>query len=118
MKPLVTDKNELKAIGRLINSLKTFKLMKETMPLQYVLSFLAVASDEGKGVKDYAEMLGVNATTMSRHLLDIGPRNREMTEGYGLIQYRANPLELRKHEYFLTPKGRQLINHVLRELER
>lgn len=118
MKPLVTKEEELRALRRLINSLRTFRMLKDTMPLQYVMSFLAVAMDEGKGVKDYAAMLDVNTTTMSRHLLDIGPRNRLMQEGYGLIQYRADPLELRKHQYYLTPKGKQLLNHVLKELER
>lgn len=117
MKPLVKEE-EVKTIKRLVASLKTFRMLKETMPLQYVLSFLAVAMDEGKGVVDYADKLGVNTTTMSRHLLDIGPRNRLMGEGYGLIQNRPNPMELRKHEYYLTPKGRQLLTHVLKELER
>lgn len=117
MKPMVSD-DEAKQLKRLLKSLNTFRLLKDTMPLQYVMAFLAVATDEGKGVKDYAEKLGVNQTTMSRHLLDIGPRNRNMEDGFNLVQYRASPFELRRHEYYLTAKGRQLINHVLRELER
>lgn len=116
MKPLVTPK-EAEVLKKLSGALGTFKLLNETMPLQYALSFLAVAMDEGKSVKDYAEKLGVNTTTMSRHLLDIGPRNRNMEEGYGLIQYRANPLELRRHQFFLTNKGRRLVSLILKELE-
>ena len=116
MKPSVTE-TEADKMKHLMRALSAFKMLNETMPLQYVLTFLAVATDEGKGVKDYAQKMGVNNTTMSRHLLDIGPRNRQMKEGYGLVQYRANPLELRKHEYYITPKGRQLLSHLLRELE-
>lgn len=102
---------------RLLRSLNVFKLLNERMPLQYVTSFLAVATDEGQSVTEYARKLGVNVTTMSRHLLDIGERNRNMEPGYGLVTYRADPLELRKHQYFLTPKGKQLIHTIMREID-
>lgn len=115
MRPTVQE-GEAETLKRLMRSLGVFKLLNDTMPLQYVLTFLAVATDEGKGVKDYADKMGVNNTTMSRHLLDLGPRNRKMEEGFGLVQYRASPLELRKHEYYITPKGRQLLTHLLKEM--
>lgn len=105
------------SVDAAIRALSTFKLLNETMPLQYVLSFLAVAQEEGLGVTEYAKKIGVNVTTMSRHLLDIGARNRKMQPGYGLIMYRPDPLELRKHQYFLTPKGKQLLHTFLRELD-
>jgi DNA-binding MarR family transcriptional regulator len=54
---------------------------------------------------------------MSRHLLDIGERNRKMEAGFGLVTYRANPLELRKHEYMLTDKGRALLHQITRQME-
>ena len=85
-----------------------------TMPLQYVMSFLLVAQNEGKGVGDYAEQAGVSSSVMSRHLLDIGARNRHMEPGWGLVDYRPNPLELRKHEYWLTPKGKALFQKMQR----
>lgn len=113
----IVEQEEKEALSRLMGSLSVFKILKETMPLQYVLTFLAVATDEGKSVREYARRLGVNNTTMSRHLLDIGPRNRQMQEGYNLISYRANPLELRKHEYYITPKGKTLIRQILKELQ-
>ncbi len=116
MKPQIDDR-EREVLLRLLRSLNVFKLLNERMPLQYVTSFLAVATDEGNGVTHYAKRLGVNVTTMSRHLLDIGERNRNMEPGYGLVTYRADPLELRKHQYFLTPKGKQLIHSIMREID-
>jgi DNA-binding MarR family transcriptional regulator len=65
-------------------------------------------------VRDYAERSDVSASVMSRHLLDIGERNRHMQPGWGLVTYRPNPLELRKLEYWLTPKGRLLLHAVAR----
>jgi len=115
MKPkLETEDRE--ALQRVFRSLKVFKLLNDRMPLQYVLSFMAVAIDEGKSVSEYAKVLGVNNTTMSRHLLDIGPFNRNHEEGYGLIDYRADPLERRRHQYFLTSKGKQYVDMILTEV--
>jgi len=85
--------------------------------LQYVTAFLLVTEEEGLGVGDYAKRAGVSVSVMSRHLLDIGERNRKMEAGFGLVTYRANPLELRKHEYMLTDKGRALLHQITRQME-
>jgi DNA-binding MarR family transcriptional regulator len=51
---------------------------------------------------------------MSRHLLDIGPRMRNQSAGFSLVETRPNMQELRRHEVFLTPKGRALAERILR----
>lgn len=116
MKPTLNDTDRAK-LNTLVRSLSTFRLLSERMPLNYVMSFLAVALEEGQSVTDYAERLGLSMSTMSRHLLDIGERNRTMEPGHGLVTYRPDPLELRKHQYFLTPKGKTLLGQLLRELK-
>jgi len=88
------------------------------MPLQYATAFLLVAQNEGLGVGEYAERAGVSVSVMSRHLLDIGQRNRHMEEGFGLVTYRANPMELRRHEYTLTDRGRALAHQICRQWEK
>ena len=109
---------EQKAVRNLLSALEPFRDLRSTMPLQYVTAFLLVCHEEGLGVGDYAERAGVSVSVMSRHLLDIGDRNRHMEEGFGLVTYRANPMELRKHEYMLTDKGRALAHKILRQWER
>jgi DNA-binding MarR family transcriptional regulator len=106
---------EKKAATCLFYALKDFTAtaMRDTMRLQYIMSFLLVAMEEGLSVGEYAERAKVSASVMSRHLLDIGQRNRHMEAGFGLVDYRPNPIELRKHEYFLTPKGRALAHQIL-----
>jgi hypothetical protein len=39
---------------------------RDTMPLQYLMSFLLVALEEGKGVNEYAERARVSKSVMSR----------------------------------------------------
>lgn len=94
------------------------KEVRHDMPLQLVLTFLSVARYPGKSVGDYAEMEGVSKSVMSRHLLDLGERNRKMEPGFGLVGARPHPMELRRHEVFLTPKGRALLQAMARTLDR
>jgi DNA-binding MarR family transcriptional regulator len=102
------------AVKNLLGVLDAFTALRGTMPLQYVKTFLLVAEEEGLGVKEYAQRAGVSTSVMSRHLLDIGERNRHMEDGFGLVTYRSNPMELRKHEYMLTDKGRALLHQITR----
>jgi DNA-binding MarR family transcriptional regulator len=110
--------NDKRAASALLAALEPFRAIRGTMPLQYVVAFLLVAEEEGLGVGDYAKRAGVSVSVMSRHLLDIGERNRDMEEGFGLVTYRANPMELRKHEYMLTDKGRAMAHQIKRQWEK
>lgn len=110
--------DDKKAVRNLLGALEPFRDLRATMPLQYVTAFLLVCHEEGLGVGDYATRASVSVSVMSRHLLDIGERNRHMQDGFGLVTYRANPMELRKHEYMLTDKGRALAHKILRQWER
>jgi DNA-binding MarR family transcriptional regulator len=82
------------------------------MPLQYVSTFLLVATYEGRGVLEYADLAGVGQTVMSRHLLDLGSRNRHKEPGFGLVEARPSQKDLRVNEVRLTPKGRALARRL------
>ena len=110
------SEEEQTSIRSMLGALQHFRALRSTMPLQYVTAFLLVAEKEGLGVIDYARRAGVSVSVMSRHLLDIGKRNRKMKPGFGLVTYRSNPNELRRHEYFLTDKGRALLHQIRRSL--
>jgi DNA-binding MarR family transcriptional regulator len=105
---------ERQAVLALLAALEPFRALRATMPLQYVTAFLLVAYEEGLGVGDYAERAETSISVMSRHLLDIGLRDRHMKPGFDLVTYRANPMELRKHEYMLTDRGHALVHKILR----
>lgn len=105
---------ELRAAKLTLSALEVFRELRDTMPMQYVTTFLLVALNEGKSVTEYATMAGVSKSVMSRHILDIGERDRYMEEGFGLVTYRPHPMELRRHEVLLTDKGRALLHRLAR----
>lgn len=108
---------DLAAVKGMLGAIEPFRALRATMPAQYVVSFLLVAEEEGLGVGDYAKRAGVSMSVMSRHLLDVGERDRKGGKGFGLVTYRSNPMELRKHEYMLTDKGRALLHKITRALK-
>ncbi|WP_027565277.1 MarR family winged helix-turn-helix transcriptional regulator [Bradyrhizobium sp. URHA0013] len=115
-KPTLTE--EEKAFARsLMLALEPFREIRSTMPLQYVYTFLQVACDEGSGVTEYARSAGVSPTVMTRHLLDIGDRNRNREEGFGLVTQERDRNDLRRHHARVTPTGKVLMRRIINALK-
>ena len=110
------DEAERKSVRVALTALSPFYEFRGAMPLQYVTAFLLVAEEEGLGVGEYAKRANVSISVMSRHLQDIGDRNRHMDEGFGLVTSRSNPLNMREKEVLLTDKGRAVIHKLHRAL--
>ncbi len=107
------SKSEKDAVYRVMQLFEAFRKVRPTMPLQHAHTFLLVAMNEGEGVSWYAEKAEVPQTVMTRHLLDMGSHTRTREPGLGLVVTRADPADLRKHQTFLTPKGRALLHKLI-----
>ena len=105
------ERTTLKNVMRLMDA---FRAVRPTMPLQHAYAFLLVAMEEGLGVMDYAERAGVKQDVMTRHLLDLGSHTRTRHPGLGLLAQRIDPMDMRRHQTFLTPNGRTLLHKVIR----
>jgi DNA-binding MarR family transcriptional regulator len=108
--------DEKVCIKKLLAALDILCHTKETIPVQAVRTFLMVALNEGEGVLDYAEKLGISQSVASRHLLDIGDRDRYMKPGLGWITQRLDPINRRKHQALLTGTGKALAHRICRAL--
>jgi DNA-binding MarR family transcriptional regulator len=107
---------EKRKLGAFLTAHDPFRAIRQTMPMQYVVTFLLVCLEEGKGVTEYAQQAGVPQSVMSRHLLDLGDKARDGTPGFGLVTLRQDPLNLRRHQCLLTDKGRAVGYNILRAL--
>ena len=103
-----------KALRRFERALRQARTAVDpTAPTALVQAFVIVALGEGKSLTELAKDLGSSASTVSRHLLDLGERNRKMEPGYGLVDRRVDPMELRKNIYTLTPRGKLLAASII-----
>ena len=107
----VTD---CQAFATALNLLGAFLAVRPDMPATHICSFLVVAMEEGLGVHEYAARAAIPPTTMTRHLLDLGSMTRRRVPGLGLLIQRMDPMDMRKHQTFLTPQGKALAHKVMR----
>ena len=83
----VTDDQRMQAgilarlLGALISGMKTRG--HKSPPVSLIEAFLLVCLEEGLSVEDYAARGKIPYVTMSRHLLDLGDRNRKRGAGDG-----------------------------------
>lgn len=105
----------------LIEICRAFREISPTMPVTYVQAFLTVCLKPGNGSTEYQKELETIQPIMSRILLSLGNKQRRKPadeSGFKLIDFAHDPIDLRLKRVFLTPGGKQLLNKVLREVER
>jgi DNA-binding MarR family transcriptional regulator len=100
-----------------LNALNPFHKLRETMPLQYVTTFLLVAADPDQNVTEYAKRAGTSQSLMSRHLADIGAVNRHHKEGFGLVELYADVMDRRNKRVRLTAKGKDIVKKMCEALK-
>jgi DNA-binding MarR family transcriptional regulator len=108
------EKIIVKGLWGVLNAFVTSVKAKghKSPPVAYLTTFMLVASEPGLSVDEYAARAKRSKSTMSRHLLDIGDRNRDGHPGLGLVTSRPNPTNRRQVEYMLTPRGRALATQL------
>jgi hypothetical protein len=105
-------------IETLLSALKPFNDFRGSIPLPYVLTFLAVAREEGKPIGVYAREMDLHRFIMTRYIQCIGNRGRNGTRGLGLITVKRIQGYPNTTEVFLTAKGRAIAAQVLQKLRR
>ena len=101
-------------ISGLIDVLDAFRNAHPTMSLSHAILFLLVAHEEGLGVQEYTERANLAQSVATRYLLDMGSHTRKREPGAGLVVQRMDPLDMRKHQTFLSGEGKALLHKVQR----
>lgn len=104
--PKALPADQVSELKTIFEALKPFRSLRDTMPLQYLTSFLLVATDEHKNVTTYAERAKTSQSLMTRHLADLGNVNRYHEEGFGLVELYEDLMDRRNKLVRLTAKGR------------
>tara|TARA_E500000331_G_scaffold40535_1_gene33518 strand:- start:116 stop:883 length:768 start_codon:yes stop_codon:yes gene_type:complete len=66
--------------------LHAFMSYNANISVAVVSTFMTIALNEGRRMTDYVEMTGLPKSTISRHLLELGPSTVSYTKGMGLIE--------------------------------
>jgi hypothetical protein len=98
-------------------AIEPFVELNPNIPASYIITFLAVAEKEGRPVTEYANEVGLFKAVMTRHLLDLGERDRRGGEGMGVIDQKRDRKDLRINRSFISEKGAALLSKVRRAWE-
>ncbi|MGO4511570.1 hypothetical protein AB4Z51_31635 [Bradyrhizobium sp. 2TAF36] len=115
-KSLLSDETK-QAAKALRLAIEPFVELNPTIPASYIISFLTVAEKEGRPVNEYAGEVGIYKAVMTRHLLDLGERDRRGGEGMNIIEQKRDRKDLRVNRSFISEKGANLLSKVRRTWE-
>lgn len=102
-------KAKKKSLRILYQALEQFRILHPEMPTQMVMTFLFIAQHEGCSVREIEGALGISQSSASRNAAALGNLTAFKKPGYGLVEAKADPMELRRKILRLTPKGKMLM---------
>ena len=115
-KSLLSDETR-QAAKALRLAIEPFVALNPNIPASYIISFLTVAEKEGLPVNEYAKEVGLLKAVMTRHLLDLGERDRHGGEGLNIVEQKRDRQDLRVNRTFISEKGAALLSKVRRAWE-
>jgi DNA-binding MarR family transcriptional regulator len=77
-------------------------------PIQWAITFLEIAQNEGASLKDIAEETGISMSVMSRTIGALA-NYRRMGKPYGIVTVKSAKDDGRRKELFLSAKGKKLL---------
>jgi DNA-binding MarR family transcriptional regulator len=107
---------ERSTLTMLQRGLEPFRIIRNSLPLQYAQTLLAVMIEEDMTTNEIAEATGIAPSMVSRQLADCGRTNRYHAEGFGLVMTEEDMSDRRYHRTSLTARGRGLAHEVLKAM--
>jgi DNA-binding MarR family transcriptional regulator len=99
-------------IATAIRLLEAFRRLDPDLPIQYALSFLTIAENEGLSMRDLSERLGIAQSSASRNVAALSEWHSFGKPGHDLVEAREDPRERRRKIITLTRKGEALIREL------
>lgn len=92
--------------------LEAFRTLDPDLPIQYALSFITIAQNEGMSIGELAERLGIAQSSASRNVAALSRWHSFGKAGFDLVQAQEDPRERRRKVVTLTDKGRGFIDSL------
>ena len=96
----------------LVHVLEAFRRLDPDLPIQYALSFMTIARNEGLSIGELAERLGIAQSSASRNVAALSRWHSFGKAGLDLVQAQEDPRERRRKIVTLTEKGRAFLEEL------
>jgi len=105
------------ALNSLIDVAKTARAIDEVLPIQMLQILLHTAGKEGITTKELMSLTGLAQSSISRNVATLGFHDRPHRPGHRLVVAVDDPTEPRRKQYYLTKKGKRIVNDLLQGLK-
>jgi DNA-binding MarR family transcriptional regulator len=116
--PAEFSDDDKRMVRSLAEVLEQFTSLRPNIPAHQIIMLLRLALDEGKSQKFYSDNWDFSPSTVSRAILDLSDRTRKGEEGLGLLDRRVSVRSLREQEVFISPKGRTMLQRIIKKFSR
>ncbi|HYH39748.1 MAG TPA: MarR family transcriptional regulator [Azospirillum sp.] len=101
--------DEIATVARV---LEAFRTLDPDLPIQYALSFMTIAQNEGISIGELAERLGIAQSSASRNVAALSRWHSFGKAGLDLVSAQEDPRERRRKVVALTDKGRAFLDEL------
>jgi len=99
-------------VATVVHVLEAFRKLDPDLPIQYALSFMTIAQNEGISIGELAERLGIAQSSASRNVAALSRWHSFGKAGLDLVQAQEDPRERRRKIVTLTEKGRAFLDEL------
>ncbi|WP_029010868.1 winged helix-turn-helix transcriptional regulator [Azospirillum halopraeferens] len=96
-------------VATVVRVLEAFRTLDPDLPIQYALSFLTIAQNEGISIGELAERLGIAQSSASRNVAALSRWHSFGKAGLDLVQAQEDPRERRRKIVTLTDRGQAFV---------
>lgn len=95
-----------------VQMLEAFRKLDPDLPIQYALSFMTIAQNEGISIGELADRLGIAQSSASRNVAALSRWHSFGKAGLDLVQAQEDPRERRRKIVTLTDQGRAFLEEL------
>ncbi|CAO3448876.1 Transcriptional regulator, MarR family [Azospirillum argentinense] len=99
-------------VTTVVHVLEAFRKLDPDLPIQYALSFMTIAQNEGMSIGELAERLGIAQSSASRNVAALSRWHSFGKAGLDLVQAQEDPRERRRKIVTLTDTGRAFLEEL------
>lgn len=99
-------------IATVTRVLEAFRTLDPDLPIQYALSFMTIAQNEGISIGELADRLGIAQSSASRNVAALSRWHSFGKAGLDLVSAQEDPRERRRKVVALTDKGRAFLDDL------
>lgn len=110
--------NSSGAINKFSETLSRLQMLRRGLSLDQLIILVAVSQTPGVTTNELRRMTGLSAASMSRNTNALSSFTRAGKEGLSLIDFRPDPQEPRRYNFYLTKRGLNVALDIAGVLQR